>query len=96
MYVYKNYVCALWVSSPLAVYDAIDNTSSSRAHEDWEIATERLAMLATRACLATKKDWNRISWPHPLVYENQSQYYDKMAIVAYAIVSCGLLLLYVL
>ena len=30
----KNYVCALWVSSPLVVYDAIDNASSSRAHED--------------------------------------------------------------
>ena len=32
--VYKkktNYVCALWVSSPLVVYDAIDNASSSRA-----------------------------------------------------------------
>ena len=27
----KNYVCALWVSSPLVVYDAIDNASSSRA-----------------------------------------------------------------
>ena len=52
VYVYKNYVCALWFSSPLVVYDAIDNASSSRAHEDWEIATERLAMLATRACLA--------------------------------------------
>ena len=25
------YVCALWVSSPLVVYDAIDNASSSRA-----------------------------------------------------------------
>ena len=34
VYVYKNYVCALWVSSPLVVYDAIDNASSSRAHED--------------------------------------------------------------
>ena len=34
MYVYKNYVCVLWVSSPLVVYDAIDNASSSRAHED--------------------------------------------------------------
>ena len=33
MYVYKNYVCALWVSSPLVIYDAIDNASSSRAHE---------------------------------------------------------------
>ena len=31
MYVYKNYVCVLWVSSPLVVYDAIDNASSSRA-----------------------------------------------------------------
>ena len=27
----KNYVCALWASSPLVVYDAIDNASSSRA-----------------------------------------------------------------
>ena len=25
------YVCVLWVSSPLVVYDAIDNASSSRA-----------------------------------------------------------------
>ena len=31
MYVYKNYVCTVWVSSPLVVYDAIDNASSSRA-----------------------------------------------------------------
>ena len=30
----RVYVCVLWVSSPLVVYDAIDNTSSSRAHED--------------------------------------------------------------
>ena len=80
----------------LVVYDAIDNASSLRAHEDWKIAAERLAMLTTRASLATKKDWNRISWLHPLVYENQSRYYDKMAIVAYAIVSCELLLLSVL
>ena len=36
IYTYKciNYVCALWISSPLVVYDAIDNASSSRAHED--------------------------------------------------------------
>ena len=34
----KNYVCALWVSSPLVVYDAIDNASSSRATrtEKWQ------------------------------------------------------------
>ena len=30
IYIYI-YVCALWVSSLLVVYDAIDNTSSSRA-----------------------------------------------------------------
>ena len=30
----KSYVCALWVSSPLVVYDAIDNAFSSRAQED--------------------------------------------------------------
>ena len=28
------YVCALLISSPLVVYDAIDNTSPLRAHED--------------------------------------------------------------
>ena len=27
-------VCALWASSPLVVYDAIENTSSLRAYED--------------------------------------------------------------
>ena len=32
--IYINYVCALWISSLLVVYDAIDNASSSRAHED--------------------------------------------------------------
>ena len=31
VYLYILYVCALWVSSPLVVYDAIDNASSSRA-----------------------------------------------------------------
>ena len=30
MYIFI-YVCALWVSSPLVIYDAIDNVSSSRA-----------------------------------------------------------------
>ena len=30
IYIYI-YVCALWVSSPLVVYDAIGNASSSRA-----------------------------------------------------------------
>ena len=34
VYIYINYVCALWISSLLVVYDAIDNASSSRAHED--------------------------------------------------------------
>ena len=34
MYVCLNYACVLWISSPLVVYDAIDNASSSRAHED--------------------------------------------------------------
>ena len=34
IYICINYVCALWISSPLVVYDAIDNASSSRAHED--------------------------------------------------------------
>ena len=30
-YYYILYVCALWVSSPLVVYDAIGNASSSKA-----------------------------------------------------------------
>ena len=30
IYIYI-YVCALWISSPLVVYDAIGNASSSRA-----------------------------------------------------------------
>ena len=34
VYVCINYVRALWISSPLVVYDAIDNASSSRAHGD--------------------------------------------------------------
>ena len=29
-----NYVCVLWISSPLVVYNAIGNASSSRTHED--------------------------------------------------------------
>ena len=33
VYIYI-YVCALWISSPLVVYDAIENTSLSRAHKD--------------------------------------------------------------
>ena len=38
-HVYVLYVCVLWVSSLLVGYDAIDNASLSRAHEDLELAT---------------------------------------------------------
>ena len=37
VYIYINFIyniCALWVSLPLVVYDAIDNASLLRAHED--------------------------------------------------------------
>ena len=33
LYIYI-YVCALWISSPLVAYNAIDNASPSRAHKD--------------------------------------------------------------